>query len=126
MGVVERVERIITVPAAPAARAVARSPSAVARRWNAVGATRIGIATGWPEHRGRHLPAGDVHHHPVGEREAVVGAAVGAQRDLVVGAARVVVQGVRGELLAGDRFEIEDVDGFHGGGFYTGRKGPRT
>ncbi len=48
MGVVERVERIITVPAAPAARAVARSPSGVARRWNAVGATRIGIATGWP------------------------------------------------------------------------------
>ena len=44
-GVVLRVDRIITVPAAPAARAVASSPSGWAIRWNAVGATRSGIAT---------------------------------------------------------------------------------
>ena len=32
------------VPAAPAARTVARSPSSQAMRWNAVGATSTGIA----------------------------------------------------------------------------------
>ena len=42
------VETTMIVPASPAARAVASSPSGCARRCEAIGATMIGSAIGWP------------------------------------------------------------------------------
>ena len=65
------------------------------------------------EHGGRQIAAGDVHQHPVGDDDAVVGGAVLAQGDLVVSAPRVVVIGLPRELLAGDRLELEEVERFH-------------
>jgi hypothetical protein len=44
----DTVEATIVTFAAEAPRAMASSPSACARRWNAVGATRIGVAIGSP------------------------------------------------------------------------------
>ena len=44
----ESVERVITVPALAAARAVASSPSGSQSRWKAVGATSTGSATSLP------------------------------------------------------------------------------
>ena len=48
IAVVAAMLTIMIVPARAAARAVASSPSAWASRWNAVGATRIGIDDGVP------------------------------------------------------------------------------
>ena len=65
------------------------------------------------EHRSGQIAARDVHQHPVGDGDAVVGGAVLAQGDLVVSAPRVVVVGLRREPLAGDRLELEDVERLH-------------
>ena len=58
------VERIIGMPAAAAARAIAPSPSGWAIAWAAIGATAIGRALGRAQERAADLDLPDIGQDP--------------------------------------------------------------
>ena len=98
------------VPAAAAARAMARSASGWASCWNPVGAMITGKGISVPSTVRPRLDPAHVHQVAGPEVEPLVGLAVGAQGDLVVGAAGEVVGGRRREVGTGERLDILQVD----------------
>ena len=103
-------ERLIAVPAAAAARAIAGSPSGSARCWKATGATAMGIESGAPSTSASVVTSDDVHEDARAQLPLPERLAVAAQRALVAGPAREVAVGARLQPVRGEPLEIVDVE----------------
>ena len=90
----------MTVPAAAQARAVARSPSGCARRWNAVGATSTGSREPPAEERNAEVGSATSTQHARDQADTRERRLVRAQRDLVFRPAGEEVVHGRGETFA--------------------------
>ena len=89
---IDMVERQSRVPAACAARAPCTSPSRANKSGHAGRRDRDRQRQVFAEQRGRDRNLRDVHQHALAQADGVEVGAVGAQRQLVVGAALGIVE----------------------------------